>query len=94
MSLVLGSMRRKIATVAALLLFALSMNALAEAPRPRRRTPPPPPQGGSGPCYQCLKGCYDTYQKNVQECNKSVTCLDLALAEHDACVGFCYSDVC
>ncbi len=90
---VLGSMKRKAASLVVLLLFAASLNALA-APFEAKRRPPPPPPGGSGPCYQCLKSCYDTYQKNVKDCGQTLACLDLALAEHDACVGICYSDVC
>ena len=83
---VLGSVGRKASSIAALSLLVLTMSAIA-APIVPRRTPPPPPPGGSGPCYQCLKQCYDTYQRNVRNCNRSLDCLDLALAEHDACVG-------
>lgn len=75
-------------------LLGISANASAAPKGPPVRQPVPTPGGGSDPCSQCKKACYDEYQQNLKNCGDSVTCKETERDEYDACVGNCLTDVC
>ena len=56
------------------------------------------PLSGSGDCPartsydSCMKRCDCQFNKNKEQCKQSVTCINLALSERNACYGACLSD--
>ena len=54
--------------------------------------------GGAAVCptatdySSCIKRCDCEYANNYKKCNGGRSCIDVALAERDACYGHCVSD--
>jgi hypothetical protein len=64
---------------------------------------PPDGLGGGGSCYvdpnasaceKCKANCDCTWQSNIRRCDGGLLCLEMASAEHDACLGNCTADKC
>jgi hypothetical protein len=83
-----------IGSLTLLVLLGISASAGATPKGPPVPQPVPTPGGGTDPCSQCKKACYDEYQWNLKNCGSSVSCKELARDEYDACYGNCLADVC